>query len=278
MRRFKLTIPSLSFVLMHAWALWVFWLPFRWPLVALAVALYLIRMFAVTAGYHRYFSHRTFRLGRVNQFLLAFLAQTSGQKGVLWWAARHRDHHRQSDTDADAHSPITQGFYYSHVGWVLSGAHDDYDAKAVADFAKYPELVFLDRYHWLCPWALGIFTFLFGEVTGLGGYAALVWGFVLSTVALWHGTFTINSLAHLWGTRRFETADRSRNNWFLALLTLGEGWHNNHHFFQNSCRQGFRWWEIDPTYYALKVLSWVRIVRDIRTFPRQILERQRAAS
>ncbi len=264
---FKITVVSVSFVLLHLWALHVFFLPFSWKLPLMAAVLYLVRMFAITAGYHRYFSHRTFKLNRFNQFILAFVAQTAGQKGVLWWAARHRDHHRHSDQPEDVHSPITRGLYYSHLGWVLSGDHEEYDVQSVADFAKYPELVFLDKYHWLCPWALGILSFAFGYVTGIGAYGALVWGFVLSTVALWHGTFTINSLAHLWGTRRFETSDRSRNNWFLALLTLGEGWHNNHHFFQGSCRQGFKWWEIDITYYTLKMLSWVRVVRDIRTFP-----------
>ena len=271
MRGFKLTIPSVSFGIMHLWVLCLFWIPFRWPLLALAATLYLLRMFGVTAGYHRYFSHRAFRTNRLSQFLLAFLAQTSGQKGVLWWAARHREHHRLSDQESDAHSPVTKGFMYSHVGWVLSGAHDDFDAQTIADFGKYPELRFLDRYHWICPWALGVLTFLYGRMTGLGGYPALVWGFVLSTVLLWHGTFTINSLAHLWGTRRFNTLDRSRNNWFLAFLTLGEGWHNNHHFFQNSCRQGFAWWEIDPTYYLLKMLSWVRVVRNIRDVPPHLL-------
>ena len=267
MARIKLTVPSVSFFALHAWALAVFLIPFSWKLALLAAVLYVVRMFAVTAGYHRYFSHRTYRLGRIPQFLMAFLAQTSGQKGALWWAARHRDHHRLSDSPEDIHSPVTRGFWYAHVGWVLDGEHDDYDPKAIADFAKFPELVFLDRHHWICPWALGTATFAFGVATGLGGFAALTTGFVLSTVLLWHGTFFINSLAHVWGTRRFETADRSRNNFLLALLTLGEGWHNNHHHYQASCRQGLRWWEVDLTYYALKVLSWVGVVKQIKTFP-----------
>jgi len=267
MARIKLTVSSVSFFALHGWALGVLLLPFSWKLGLLALVLYAVRMFAVTAGYHRYFSHRTYRLGRVPQFLLAFLAQTSGQKGALWWAARHRDHHRLSDSPEDIHSPVTQGFWYAHVGWVLDGDHDDYDPKAIADFAKFPELVFLDRHHWICPWALGTATFAFGVATGLGGFAALTTGFVLSTVLLWHGTFFINSLAHVWGTRRFETGDHSRNNFFLALLTLGEGWHNNHHHYQASCRQGLRWWEVDITFYVLKVLSWIGVVKGIKTFP-----------
>jgi len=274
MGRVKITVSTVFFFVLHVWALGVFFLAFSWKLVAAALFLYVLRMFAVTAGYHRYFSHRTFQMGRVSQFLLAFLAQTSGQKGVLWWGARHREHHRTSDRPEDVHSPITQGLWTSHVGWVLDGAHDDYDPKNIADFAKFPELVWLDRNHWICPWALGTLTFFAGRWLGWGGFATLTWGFVLSTVALWHATFCINSLAHLWGTRRFETPDRSRNNLFLALITLGEGWHNNHHHYQGSCRQGLRWWEVDFTFYTLKVLSWVGLVKAMRNFPPAMMGRQ----
>jgi len=272
---FTVTVTSVSFVLVHLGCLAALWLTFSWKLVALCAALYLVRMFAVTAGYHRYFSHRAYRMGRIPQFLMAFLAQTSAQKGVLWWAANHRHHHRHSDTPQDLHSPVVDGFWWSHVGWVLSDAHDTYDRGAIEDFARFPELRFLDTYHWLCPWLLGTATFAFGLGTGLGGWEALVWGFAISTVLLWHGTFCINSLTHVWGTRRFETGDQSRNNLVLALITLGEGWHNNHHHYQASCRAGIRWWEVDPTYYALKVLGWMGIVRDMRPFPRAAMTSSR---
>ena len=228
---------------------------------------YGIRMFGVTAGYHRYFSHRTYKLGRVPQFLLAFLAQTSAQKGVLWWASHHRDHHRFSDSEQDPHSPRQHGFWHSHVGWILSAAHTDYDRNGIKDFERFPELRFLSAHHWICPWLLGIFAFELGRWMGVGGMSGLMWAFLLPTVLLWHGTFTINSLCHVWGSRRFETTDTSRNNWVLALLTLGEGWHNNHHAYQSSCRQGLRWWEVDPTFYALRVLGWLGMARDIRGFP-----------
>ncbi len=264
---FTFTVTSVSFVLVHLGCLAALWLTFSWKLVALCVALYLVRMFAVTAGYHRYFSHRSYRMGRVPQFLMAFLAQTSAQKGVLWWAANHRHHHRHSDTPQDLHSPVIDGFWWSHLGWVLSDAHDTYDPATIEDFARFPELRFLDTYHWICPWLLGTLAFGFGLWTGLGGWETLVWGFAISTVLLWHGTFCINSLTHVWGTRRFETGDQSRNNLVLALITLGEGWHNNHHHYQAACRAGIRWWEVDPTFYALKVLSWLRVVRDLRPFP-----------
>jgi len=265
---FKVTVTSVSFLLLHVAALSVLFVPFSWGLVALLGVTYLVRMFAITGGYHRYFSHRAYRMGRVAQFLMAFLAQTSAQKGVLWWAAHHRDHHRYSDTEQDIHSPIARSVWWSHVGWVLSDRFDHYDPKAIQDFGKFPELVFLDRHHWVCPWLYGAGIFLFGHFSGLGGGAALAWGLALSTVLLFHATFSINSLAHLWGTRRFETRDQSRNNPLLALVTLGEGWHNNHHRYAAACRQGYRWWELDITWLLLLGLRGLRVVRDIRPWPR----------
>ncbi len=253
--RFGTVIP---FLLLHAAALSVCFVSFRWSLAGLMLALYAVRMFAVTAGYHRYFSHRSYRLGRLSQFLMAFLAETSGQKGVLWWAAHHRVHHRTADHEGDIHSPGLGGLWWAHVGWVLSNKHDEYDLRLVQDFAKYPELRWLDRHYCVPPAMLGIAILL------LGGIGAFVWGFLVSTVLLFHATFTINSLAHVWGSRRFATPDDSRNNFFLALLTFGEGWHNNHHRFMYACRQGLRWWEVDVTYYVLRLMQWLGIARDLR--------------
>lgn len=227
--------------------------------------LYLLRMFAITAGYHRYFSHRAFRTSRVFQFLLAVLAQTSGQKGALWWAAHHRRHHRYSDTDLDVHSPARRGFFYAHLGWIFVPRNHPTDHAAVADLEKFPELVWLNRNPYLPVTLLGVATWL------IGGWPGLVVGFCWSTVAVWHATFSINSLAHVCGRRRYVTGDDSRNNWWLALLTLGEGWHNNHHAYQVSARQGFRWWEYDPTYYALWVLARLRVVWDLRAPPRALM-------
>ena len=239
---------------LHLASLLLFWIEFEWYYLLWLAATYAIRMFGVTAGFHRYFSHRSFRVNRVTQFLLAFLAQTSAQKGVLWWAAHHRRHHRYSDTEGDIHSPIRWGFWWSHIGWLLSNDSNPYDRSIIRDFARYPELRLLDRYH-------RVPAILFGAaVLALGGYPAFLWGFVLSTVVLYHGTFTINSLAHLWGSRRYDTPDGSRNNLLLALVTLGEGWHNNHHYFMYSARQGIRWWEIDITYYVLRILKVFGIV------------------
>jgi len=248
------------FVLLHLGVAAVYFYPptTRWLLWLAAT--YALRMFGVTAGYHRYFSHRSYQLGRTAQFLMAFLSQTSGQKGILWWAALHREHHRHSDQEQDIHSPLQRGFWWAHVGWILSNEHDDYDPKKIADMARYPELRWLDRYHWVPTVLFAVGTFF------LGGVGAFVWGYVVSTVLLYHCTFTINSLAHIFGSRRFDTPDGSRNNWLLALITFGEGWHNNHHYSMNSCKQGLRWWEIDITYGVLKFLSYFGIVRDLRPF------------
>ena len=248
----------IPFLLLHVAALGAFFVQFRWSLVELMLAMYALRMFAVTAGYHRYFSHRTYKLGRIWQFLLAFLAETSGQKGVLWWAAHHRVHHRQADHDGDIHSPGLRGFWWAHVGWVLSNEYDEYNPRLIQDFGKYPELRWLDKHYCVPPAVLG------AAIWALGGLDAFVWGFLVSTVLLFHATFTINSLAHLWGSRRFATPDNSRNNFALAILILGEGWHNNHHQHMYACRQGLRWWEVDVTYYVLRLLNRMGVVRDLR--------------
>jgi stearoyl-CoA desaturase (delta-9 desaturase) len=249
----------LRFALLHVAALAVFVVPFQGTYLCWLAGSYLIRMFGITAGYHRYFSHRSYKLGRTAQGVMAVLAQTSGQKSVLWWAAHHRDHHRLADTAADVHSP-REGFWWAHAGWILSSRYDAYDARRVADFARFPELRWLDRHHTL-P------TVVFGAaIWVVGGFPAFVWGYLLATVLLYHATFAINSVAHVWGTQPYATGDDSRNNFLLAVLTLGEGWHNNHHYCRSSCRQGVRWWEIDLTYLGLRALAALGIARDLRPF------------
>lgn len=226
--------------------------------VACCAVLYVVRMFGVTAGYHRYFSHRAYRTGRIGAFVLGVLAESSAQKGILWWAMHHRVHHRYSDAGQDPHSPSREGFWYAHLGWLYVRQNDVVDYAKVPDLARYPELKWLDRYWAVPPVLLGIGVWL------LFGWSGLWIGFFLSTVLTWHATFCINSLAHMYGGRRYATSDTSRNNWLLALVTLGEGWHNNHHKYLTAARQGLRWWEIDVTYYVLKLLAWLRIVRDLR--------------
>lgn len=239
-----------------------------WSGLALAVAAYFIRMFVVTAAYHRYFSHRAFKTSRLFQFILALGAQSAAQKGVIWWASHHRHHHKHSDKEKDVHSAKLKGFWYSHVGWILRPEWNETDTSLVSDLNRFPELRFLNHpaVAMLPTVALAVATLL------IGGMHGLVWGFFVSTVLLWHGCFSINSLSHLFGQKRYATGDESRNNFWLALITTGEGWHNNHHHYQSSANQGFRWWELDVTYYMLRLMAAVGLVWDLRRPPRDVVE------
>ena len=247
---------SAPFLLAHLVPLLAFVTGVSRGALILAVVLYLSRMFFITAGYHRYFAHRSYRLRRIPQFVMALGGLTAVQQGPLWWAAHHRDHHRYTDTERDPHSP-QQGFWWSHIGWITSGRFDETDYGAIADFAKFRELRWLNDHDWVGPVGLGLASFV------IAGWSGLVVGFFGSTVVLWHATFSVNSFAHLFGRRRYATTDSSRNNWVIAALTLGEGWHNNHHHYPRSARQGFRWWEIDASFQILRVLSALRVVRGL---------------
>jgi stearoyl-CoA desaturase (delta-9 desaturase) len=270
-------LPATIFWGLHAACLLAFWTgvtPFE---VALCLGLFWIRLFGITAGYHRYFSHKSFKTGRAFQFVLAVLGVAAVQKGPLWWAAGHRRHHRYSDQKGDMHSP-REGFWHAHQGWIFDGCWEETEIDRIRDFAKYPELAWLNRWHIVVPLLLVAACF------AIGGLSTFVWGFCISTVLLWHSTYSINSLAHRWGNQRYDTGDDSRNNLFLALLTLGEGWHNNHHHYMASARQGFFWWEIDVTYYVLRALRAVGLVWDLReppaevVRPRESVERTRIAA
>ncbi len=243
----------------------LFLFPATWPLVALCICSYYLRMFGITAGYHHYFAHRACHTSRWFQFVLAFLGSTATQRGALWWAAHHRDHHRHSDDERDLHSPLRRGFWWSHIGWIVHSSSTETRWGNIKDFTKYPELVWLDNNRLFAPIVYAVALFL------AGGAPALFWGYFLSTTLLWHGTFVINSLCHVWGSRRFETTDTSRNNLWLALLTLGEGWHNNHHHYQSSVRQGWLWWEVDGAFYALKGLEKLGIVWKLKDVPERVL-------
>jgi len=256
---------SLPFFFVHVAAVaGVVRLGWSWKGFALAIALYYARMFFVTAGYHRYFSHRSFRTSRVMQFIFALGASTTSQKGILWWASHHRLHHKLSDQPGDVHSAKLDGFWWSHVGWILSEKHEKTDESRVKDLLRYPELRWFDRWFLVPPIAMGIVLFL------IGGWWAVVWGMLVSTTLLWHGTFTINSLTHIFGKRRYATTDNSRNHWLLALITMGEGWHNNHHYYQRSERQGFFWWEIDLTHYVLRAMQALGLVWDLHAPPKKV--------
>ncbi len=238
---------------------------FSWSGLAFAAATYAALMFFVTAGYHRYFSHRSYKTSRPVQFLLGLAATLTLQKGPLWWASHHRRHHKESDGELDVHSPVTASFWWAHMGWILCRDFEGTDYDRVRDLARFPELVWLNRLSVVPPLAAGI------AVGVVGGLPLLAW-FLLAITLTWHGTFTINSLAHVIGRRRYLTGDDSRNHLGLALITHGEGWHNNHHHYQSSCRQGFRWYEIDVSYYVVRLLAAMRLVWDVRQPPRHVVE------
>jgi stearoyl-CoA desaturase (delta-9 desaturase) len=272
----------LPFVLMHAGCLGAVWTAASTTAIAIAVALFGLRMLAITAFYHRYFSHRAFRTSRAVQLAFAILGASAAQRGPLWWAAHHRHHHAQADRPEDPHSPRMHGFLWSHVGWFLARENFATRHALVQDLARFPELRWLDRFDAAVPAMLAVLLYVLGAILeraapGLGtdGWQLVVWGFCISTVVLWHATFTINSLAHRFGTRRYATRDDSRNNGWLAFLTLGEGWHNNHHRYPAAARQGFYWWEIDVAWYVLRLLAAFGIVWDLRPVPVAVRESHR---
>ncbi|MFY0625100.1 MAG: acyl-CoA desaturase [Reichenbachiella sp.] len=270
---------EISFIILHLLPLAAFYTGatfFDWMV---CIFLYFFRMFWITGGYHRYFAHRSYKTSRVFQFIIAFMAQTSVQKGALWWASHHRVHHRTSDTPADPHSMKLYGFWYSHIGWIIGPDFKETDYKIIADYSKYPELVWLNKNHLFPPFVLALAVLALGGIVNGGsimamfstaGVSCLLVGFFLSTVILFHGTFSINSIMHKFGNQRYESNDESKNSLVLALVTLGEGWHNNHHYYEVAARQGFFWWEIDITWYILKTLSFFGIVWDMKDVPRHI--------
>ena len=267
----------LPFLGMHVACLSAVWVGVSPIAVIVAIAMYALRMFAITGFYHRYFSHRSFKTSRALQFVFAVLGASAVQRGPLWWAAHHRRHHVHADRPADPHSPQQHGFWRAHMGWFLTEQSFAPDLRRVRDLARYPELRWLDRFDIAVPFALALLMFALGamlEATapqwGTNGWQMLVWGFFISTVVCYHITYSINSLCHRFGRRRYATADDSRNNWLLALLAFGEGWHNNHHHYPMSAHQGFFWWEIDFTYYGLKVLSWCGLIWDLKPVPAHV--------
>ena len=272
---FKRALPVLVFHLGCVAVYWVGVSPFA---VAATIVLYYFRIFGVTAFHHRYFSHKCFTTSRAFQFIAAVWAGTATQRGSLWWAALHRHHHRHSDEEVDAHSPRIHGFWWAHILWITSPRNKPTDYTVIPDLAKYPELVWLNRFDQVVPLLFGATLYAVGELLAAtapalrtNGPQLLVWGFIVGTVLVWHGTASINSLAHLIGRRRYATDDDSRNSVIVTILTFGDGWHNNHHRYQASARGGFFWWEIDPTYYGLKLLSWTGLIWNLKPVPESVL-------
>ena len=275
-RRKPSLVKEINFAAVHLMPLGALFTGATWFDWTVCAFLYFFRMFWITGGYHRYFAHKSYKTSRWFQFVIAFLAQTSAQKGALWWAGNHRHHHRHSDTPEDPHSMKLHGFWYSHVGWIVGPDYKDTDFKRMGDFVKYPELMWLNKYYLIPPFLLALGVMALGAIVDGGsitaffsvyGFSALFIGFFLSTVITYHGTFSINSIMHKFGNQRYDTSDESKNSLWLALLTLGEGWHNNHHYYEVASRQGFFWWEVDITYYGLKILSWLGLIWELKGVP-----------
>lgn len=275
-------LGMLHFILVHVACLAVFFVGVSQFAIWTCVILAIVRMFAITGGYHRYFSHRSYKTNRVFQFLIALIGTAAAQMGPLWWAAHHRHHHKYSDTKDDQHSPITKGFFWAHMGWIMCKRnYATYDREVIKDFEAYPELRWLTKYALIVPFVLAMALFAYGHhldirapQLGTNGIQMVIWGFFVSTVILYHCTFLINSTTHLIGTKRYETGDDSKNHWLLAILTMGEGWHNNHHRYPSSERQGIFWWEVDMTHYILKILSWFGVVSDLRVPPKEAYDKK----
>ena len=262
---------NLPFLGMHLACVLVLWTGISPTAAWIGLATLLVRMFGLTGGYHRYFCHHSFKTSRVFQFMLAWAGAAAAQKGPLWWAGHHRSHHRYSDTEADVHPPGVKGFYWAHIGWVMAEANVRTKTEWVPDWLKFRELSWLDRNHYVAPISLAVGLFGLGTwlkaahpELGTSGLQLLAVAFFLSTTVLYHVTFAVNSVGHTVGSRRYDTRDASRNGLLLALVTAGEGWHNNHHRYPTSERQGFYWWEVDATHYVVALLGWVRVVWDIR--------------
>jgi stearoyl-CoA desaturase (delta-9 desaturase) len=262
------------FWLVQVSALAVFFVPFRWPLVALWAAMHFVRAIALTLAYHRYYAHRAFKMNRAARFVWTLIGTAAMQKGPLWWAGHHVNHHRFADRDGDPHSPMVSGIYYAHIGWFLNDTkHDTLEASnpVVRDFSRFREIAWLDAFHFVPPAALAAAMYL------IGGLPWLAWGFCLPTMTLAHATFCINTVNHLFGSRRFDTRDESRNNAVTALFAAGEGWHNNHHRYQRAARNGFYWWEFDPTWYVIRAMQALGLAWDVQAVPKRIYEEARAA-
>jgi len=266
-------ISIVVFWLVQASALLVFAVPFSWESSLLWAASHFVRAIGLTLAFHRYCAHRAFQMNRAARFVWAFIGTAAMQKGPLWWAGHHVNHHRFADRDGDPHSPLVSGVYYAHIGWFLNDArHDRIEPTnpVMREFSKAPEIVLLDRFYFLPPLLLAVGMYL------AGGLPWLVWGFCLPTMTLAHATFAINTLNHMFGSRRFDTIDESRNNPLTAIFAVGEGWHNNHHRYQRAARNGFYWWEFDPTWYVIRAMQALGLAWDVQPVPRRIYEEARA--
>lgn len=277
-QRRQARIVIVGMTLFHLGALGVFFTGVSEVAVMAMIAYYILRGFGITAGFHRLLAHRSYKAGRLTQFMISLAGSLAVQGGPLWWVAHHRAHHRYTETDKDIHSPRTKGFWKAHIGWMGSPESFNENGAGARDLHQYPELKFLQRHYALLVLGQGAIIFGIGALIGwlwptseTSGLQFLTWVYFLGTVLLWHATFMVNSVCHTWGGRPFDAKDDSTNNWLVVILALGEGWHNNHHKFANSARHGLKWWQFDLTWCGLLLLSKLRLVSDLKTPHEQVL-------
>lgn len=265
-------VPLIAIVLIHLAALLAF-LPmfFTWKALITTIVIQVFTTLGITVGFHRFLTHRSFRSPKWMEYFLSWLGSLSWQGGPIKWVATHRLHHQYSDEDEDPHTPL-HGFFWSHALWCFKfDPHFDPYKK----YSQYAQDLARDRGHVFIEKTTGLWQFvLAGALYAWGGWPCVVWGVFLRLVYSYHITWFVNSASHIWGYRNYETTDGSRNLWWVALLSFGEGWHNNHHAYPRSARHGLKPWEIDASWYIIKVMSWFGLARDIR-LPEQGASRAR---
>jgi stearoyl-CoA desaturase (Delta-9 desaturase) len=238
---------------------------FRFNWRAFGVAAFLLWMatgVGISLGYHRLHTHRSYKVPLFLEYFFAICGALTLEGGPIFWVAMHRLHHQKSDKSGDPHSP-REGAWWSHMGWILHGATKHNNTRLLAkyapDLAKHRFYIWLNNYHWMPMLVLSGVLYLWG------GLPMLLWGGCLRVVVGLHATWLVNSATHMWGSRRFATSDDSRNNWWIALITFGEGWHNNHHAHPTSARHGLAWYEFDISWIEIKLLKLLGIARSVQT-------------
>ncbi|MCX5663003.1 MAG: fatty acid desaturase [Planctomycetota bacterium] len=248
---------------------------FSWTAVIAAAVLWFVGgCLGITLGYHRFLTHRSFQTYKPVEYFLAICGTLNWQGGPIHWVGTHRIHHHLSDEPGDPHSPVVDGFTWAHMFWCMTKDDPSNDPRdAAKDLQRDPIMVAIDKYFYvfMVPLAVGLYF--------LGGWACVIWGVCVRTTLMYHCTWLVNSASHVWGYRNFTTSDASRNNWWVALLSWGEGWHNNHHAQQRSAAHGMRWWEVDITFAVIRTMEILHLCkRVVRPDVSQMTHRQRAAA
>ncbi len=254
-------LTTVVLILLHMGAVAALFM-FSWRVLAVTAFLYWMTIgLGISMGYHRLHTHRSYRVPLLLEYFFAVCGSLTLEGGPIFWVATHRLHHQKSDLPGDPHSP-RDGAWWSHVGWILLGETNHNNTRVLSkyapDLAKHKFYVWLNNYHWVPLTVLGVLLF------AIGGLPLFLWAGCLRVVVGLHSTWLVNSATHMWGRRRFETRDDSRNSWWVALLTFGEGWHNNHHAHPTSARHGLAWYEIDHSWILISIFRFFGIAKSVK--------------